>query len=91
MIRPRSTSSDDSVAKVVTTAGVHAAAATAPSHPSVLAASHTAFVSGLHLILLIGAAPVALGSVAAFVLIRAQDFYAQPAHATPPVVESNAA
>jgi EmrB/QacA subfamily drug resistance transporter len=76
--------------KVVASAGVRAAVAANPRQAGLENASHVAFVSGLHLILLIGTVLVALGSVAAFALVRAQDFYAhrritvatEPAEAT---------
>ncbi len=64
------------LAKVLTSAGVRAAVATNPGQPGLAAASHSAFVAGFHLIVLIGAAVVAFGAVIAFALVRRQDFHA---------------
>ena len=74
------------LAKVIASAGVHAAVATDPGQAGLATSSHVAFVSGLHLILVIGAALVALGAVAAFALVRAQDFFTRrpPTPATEP-------
>jgi EmrB/QacA subfamily drug resistance transporter len=64
------------LAKVLTSAGVHAAVASSPGQAGLTNAAHTAFVSGLHLILIIGTAVVAGGAIVAFALVRAKDFYA---------------
>ncbi len=63
------------LARVLTTAGVHAVGASAPGQANLVPAAHNAFVSGLHVILLVGAILVAAGAVAAFALVRRQDFY----------------
>jgi EmrB/QacA subfamily drug resistance transporter len=77
------------LAKVIASAGVRAAVAANPGQAGLASASHVAFVSGLHLILIIGTAVVALGAVAAFTLVRAQDFYAHrpPSPAVEPAVQ----
>jgi EmrB/QacA subfamily drug resistance transporter len=61
----------------VASGGVRAARQTLPGHPAVVAAAHRAFVSGLDLILVIGAVVVMAGAVLT-VLIRARDFYRPP-------------
>jgi EmrB/QacA subfamily drug resistance transporter len=77
------------LAKVIASAGIHAAVAANPGQAGLASASHVAFVSGLHLILIIGTAVVALGAAAAFTLVRAQDFYAHrpPSPAAEPAVQ----
>jgi EmrB/QacA subfamily drug resistance transporter len=66
------------LAKVVASAGVRAAVAAGSSTPGIAAASHAAFLSGLRLILVIGAAVVAAGAVAVAVLVRGRDFANRP-------------
>jgi EmrB/QacA subfamily drug resistance transporter len=68
--------------RVVSSAGVRAAA---HGQPKIADAARLAFVSGLRTILIIGAAVVALGAIAAATLVRAKDFHgaAAPAPATP--------
>ena len=50
---------------------------------------HAAFVSGLHLILIVATVVVALGAVAAFALVRAKDFYAHRPPADRPLIRSS--
>lgn len=65
----------------VASGGVRAARQTLPGHPAVVAAAHRAFVSGLDVILVIGAIVVIAGALLT-VLIRARDFYRPPAAPT---------
>jgi EmrB/QacA subfamily drug resistance transporter len=76
------------LAKVVASAGIRAAVASSPSTPGLAVAAHGAFLSGLRLILVIGAALVALGAVAGAALVRGRDFAnrAPAAPAPEPVV-----
>jgi predicted MFS family arabinose efflux permease len=60
--------------KVVSSAGVKTAASASHRGADAVPVMQQAFVSGLHLILVIGLIVVALGAVAAVVLIRAKDF-----------------
>jgi EmrB/QacA subfamily drug resistance transporter len=62
------------LARVVASAGVRAAVAAGSSTPGIAAASHSAFLSGLKLILVIGAALVAVGAIAGAALVRSRDF-----------------
>jgi EmrB/QacA subfamily drug resistance transporter len=48
------------------------------THGGTHGASHEAFVSGVNVILVIGAALVAVGAVAALVLVRSRDFHESP-------------
>ncbi len=66
------------LAKVVSSAGVKAAQAASPGDPSITGAAHAAFVSGLHVILVVGTVVVALGAIASFALVRARDFHRAP-------------
>ncbi len=63
------------LAASVASGGVRAAEAAGGR--SVVGPAHTAFVSGLHLILGVGTVVVAIGAVAAFTLVRARDFTAR--------------
>jgi EmrB/QacA subfamily drug resistance transporter len=72
------------LARIVTSAGVHAAVVAAPGHPGLAAAGHSAFVSALRLILVIGAIVVALGAVACLALVRDKDFGGHGAPVQPP-------
>jgi len=67
------------LAKVVTSSGVRAAVAAANGQAGFAPAAHSAFVSGMRLILSIGAILLAAGALASFTLVRAKDFYAQRA------------
>jgi hypothetical protein len=62
------------LAKVVASAGVRAAVAANPSTPGLAVAAHGAFLSGLRLILVIGAVIVFIGAIAGAVLVRGRDF-----------------
>ncbi|HUZ09422.1 MAG TPA: MFS transporter [Acidimicrobiales bacterium] len=66
------------LAKVVSSAGVKAAQAASPGRPAVTSAAHVAFMSGLHVILVVGTVLVALGAIAGFALVRARDFHRPP-------------
>jgi EmrB/QacA subfamily drug resistance transporter len=68
------------LAKVVASAGVHSAVIAAAGQPGVAAAGHAAFVSGLRLILVVGAVVVAIGAIASTALVRGRDF----GHQAPP-------
>jgi EmrB/QacA subfamily drug resistance transporter len=70
------------LARIVASAGVKSAVA-ASNQPGLAAASHSAFASGLRLILLIGAVLVAIGAVAGAALVRGRDFAGQPAPPAP--------
>ncbi len=72
------------LAKVLASAGAKTAGASAPGEHGVLAAAHHAFVSGINLILLIGAVLVMLGAVAGVALVRARDFHRPGEAAAPP-------
>jgi EmrB/QacA subfamily drug resistance transporter len=72
------------LAKVVASAGVRAAVAAGSSTPGIAAASHAAFLSGLRLILVIGAAVVAVGAIAVAALVRGRDFANRTPAASPP-------
>ncbi|MGH9045763.1 MAG: MFS transporter [Acidimicrobiales bacterium] len=61
----------------IASGGVRAARQSVPRHPAVVAAAHRAFVSGLDLILVIGAVVVLVGALLT-VLIRTRDFYRPP-------------
>jgi hypothetical protein len=78
---------DPALAKVVSSAGVRSAVAAAHGQAGVAAAAHSAFVSGLNLILVVGAVVVAVGAIAAFALVRAQDFYTHKAPEAVPAAE----
>jgi EmrB/QacA subfamily drug resistance transporter len=64
------------LAGAVATGGIRSSGARVG--PGVAAAAHSAFVSGLHLILLVGTVVVAAGAVAGFVLVRARDLQRPP-------------
>jgi EmrB/QacA subfamily drug resistance transporter len=70
------------LAKIVASAGV-AAAVKASGQPGVAVAGHTAFVSGLRAILVIGAIVIAAGAAAGFALVRSRDLIQ---HGRPPAV-----
>ena len=65
------------LAKVVASAGVRAAVAASSSTSGIAVAAHGAFMSGLRLILVIGAVLVAVGAVAGAALVRGRDFVAR--------------
>jgi EmrB/QacA subfamily drug resistance transporter len=67
------------IAKVVASAGVHAAQAAEPRLPGIADAARKAFASGFDEILLIGTVVVATGALAAMALVRARDFHQRPA------------
>jgi EmrB/QacA subfamily drug resistance transporter len=75
--------------RVVSSAGVKAAA---HGQSKIADAARSAFVSGLHTILIIGAVLVALGAVVAAILVRSKDFHRAAAPATPtePVPQKSA-
>ena len=60
------------LAKVVASAGVRAAVAAGSSTPGIAVAAHGAFLSGLRLILVIGACVVIVGAVSGAALVRRQ-------------------
>ncbi len=62
------------LAKVVASAGVRAAVASSSSTPGLAVAAHGAFLSGLRLILVIGAVVVIVGAIAGAALVRSRDF-----------------
>jgi hypothetical protein len=62
------------LAKVVASAGIRAAVAAGSSTPGIAVAAHGAFLSGLRLILVIGAAVVVAGAIAGAALVRGRDF-----------------
>ena len=62
------------LAKVVASAGVRAAVAAGSSAPGIAVAAHGAFLSGLRLILVIGAVVVVIGAIAGAALVRGRDF-----------------
>ena len=72
------------LAKTVASGGTRAAAGVAHGQKAIVTASLHAFLSGLNEILLIGAAVVAVGAVAAFTLVRARDFYRRALPESPP-------
>jgi len=76
--------------KVVSSAGVTTAASASRAGAGAVSAMQQAFVSGLHLILLIGLIAVGAGAVASVVLIRAKDFV-HPGAASPATPEPVAA
>jgi EmrB/QacA subfamily drug resistance transporter len=62
------------VSKIVSSSGVAAAVKASHGLAGVARRAHVAFVSGMHLILLIGTVAVALGAVAGFTLVHHRDF-----------------
>jgi hypothetical protein len=62
------------LAKVVASAGIRAAVAASSSTPGIAVAAHGAFLSGLRLILVIGAVVVFIGAIGGGVLVRGRDF-----------------
>jgi EmrB/QacA subfamily drug resistance transporter len=71
------------ITKAVASAGTQAAAPFEHAHPGIVTAARGAFASGLNGILLIGAAVVLVGALAAVALVRARDFYHRPQPAPP--------
>lgn len=71
------------LAQVVSSAGIRAAVHAAPHQSDIAGLTRTAFVAGLRLIVVIGMIAVAIGALAAVLLIRAKDFYRAPAATTP--------
>ena len=65
---------DPQLARVVASAGIRAAVAASSSTPGIAVAAHGAFLSGFRLILVIGAAVVAVGALAGAALVRGRDF-----------------
>jgi EmrB/QacA subfamily drug resistance transporter len=76
------------LAKVIASAGV-AAAVKASGQPGIAVAGHTAFVTGLRTILVIGAIVVAIGAAAGIALVRSRDLasHGRPATVTPTATE----
>lgn len=72
------------VAKIVSSSGVAAAVKASHGLVGVARNAHVAFVSGMHLILVIGTVAVALGAVAGFALVHHRDFQTAPAPSTSP-------
>jgi EmrB/QacA subfamily drug resistance transporter len=71
------------LAKIVTSAGVHAAVNASSGETGVATAAHGAFVSGLELIIVIGAVVVAAGAAVGYALVHQRDFQgAQARHDT---------
>jgi EmrB/QacA subfamily drug resistance transporter len=64
------------LAAAVASGGIRAAESI--GGPGVVAPAHSAFVSGLHVILLVGTIVVGVGAVAGFALVRARDFDRRP-------------
>jgi hypothetical protein len=62
------------LAKIVASAGVHSAVVAASGQAGIATAGHDAFVTGLRLILVIGAAVVAVGAIICAALVHGQDF-----------------
>jgi EmrB/QacA subfamily drug resistance transporter len=75
----------DEIARAVASGGTGRALAAAPAgtRESLTHAAHHAFVTGFNTIALVGVAIAAVGSVAAFALVRGSDFVAAPAAAEP--------
>jgi EmrB/QacA subfamily drug resistance transporter len=72
------------LAKIVSSSGVVAAVKASHGLSGIAHNGHVAFVSGMHLIILIGAIVVALGAAAGFALVRHRDFQTAPAPAPTP-------
>jgi EmrB/QacA subfamily drug resistance transporter len=72
------------VAKIVSSSGVAAAVKASHGLAGVARNAHVAFISGMHLILIIGTAAVALGTVAGFTLVHHRDFQTASAPPTSP-------
>ncbi len=70
------------LARAIASGGTRAAVAIDPHDPRVATLAHSAFVSGMNLILTIGAIVVFLGALCAFALIRRHDLH--PAQQRPP-------
>jgi EmrB/QacA subfamily drug resistance transporter len=83
---------DPLLAKALAAGGTRAAESFAPTQHGVLAASRHAFVSGTNEILVIGSIVVLLGSLAAFVLVRARDFHQTdaPSRRRAPIITATA-
>ncbi|HEY5271965.1 MAG TPA: MFS transporter [Acidimicrobiales bacterium] len=64
--------------KIVSSAGVAAAVAAVHGQAGAATATRVAFISGLHLILVIGTVLVAFGAVVSVALVRAKDFVHPP-------------
>ena len=83
------------VAEALASGGPGAVEKLAPTHEGLVAASHEAFVSSTNLVLVIGAALVLMGAIAALTLVRSRHFHkaAAPVHqpSTDPVPELTAA
>jgi predicted MFS family arabinose efflux permease len=67
------------LAKIVASGGVHAAVVASSGRAGVATAAHAAFVSGLELIVVVGAVVVSAGAVVAYALVRQRDFQGAPA------------
>jgi EmrB/QacA subfamily drug resistance transporter len=70
------------VSTIVSSSGVAAAVRASHGLSNVAHNAHVAFVSGMHLILVIGTIAVALGAVAGFAMVRHRDFQTAPAPST---------
>jgi EmrB/QacA subfamily drug resistance transporter len=81
-------SSAGTIGRVVSSAGVNAAA---HGNPKIEDAARVAFASGLRTIFVIGAIIVALGAVAAACLVRSKDFHIPSTPAPSPEVASSVA
>jgi hypothetical protein len=78
-------SSAGTIGRVISSAGVKAAA---HGNPKIAAAARVAFASGLRTIFIIGAVIVALGAVAAALLVRSKDFHVAATPASSPAAPS---
>jgi hypothetical protein len=71
------------VATIVSSSGVDAAVKASHGLADVAGNAHVAFVSGMHLILIIGTVAVALGAVAGFAMVHHRDFQTAPTPSRP--------
>jgi len=76
------------LARAIASGGTRAAVAIDPHDPAVAALARSAFISGMNLILTIGAAVVVLGALCAVALIRRHDLH--PAQQRPPAKADSA-
>ncbi len=72
------------VARIVSSSGVAAAVKSPHGLADVARHAHVAFVSGMHLIIVIALCAAALGSIAGFTLVRHRDFQSVPVPAPSP-------
>jgi EmrB/QacA subfamily drug resistance transporter len=79
------------LAKTVASGGTRAAVKLVPGDPGLSTLVHQAFVDGINRLLVIGAAAVFLGALAAVALIRPSDFHTAQARPSPPDADAGLA